>query len=77
MIYGGIAMYGGFTMSDTQKMLKKIEEDINKDQGKSYDPINESLGLTLDAIGIFVRLLMILAKQEEKNKYISSLVEKK
>ncbi|KAJ7606851.1 Bax inhibitor family protein [Roridomyces roridus] len=57
-LYGGLAVFGGFVLYDTQKILKHArmaEAGLMK-----RDPINESVGLELDIINIFIRLVQIL-----------------
>ncbi|KAF9486352.1 hypothetical protein BDN70DRAFT_869859 [Pholiota conissans] len=65
-LYGGLAIFGGFVLYDTQKILKHArmaEAGVMK-----LDPINESIGLELDMINIFIRLVQILAMQNNKKK---------
>jgi len=65
-LYGGLALFGGFVLYDTQKILlhaRLIE------QGKlKSDPIRESIGLELDMINIFIRLVQILSMQQNRKK---------
>lgn len=53
-LYGGLGIFGGFVLYDTQKVMH------NARIGRR-DPAAESIGLELDAINIFVRLVSILA----------------
>ena len=46
-MYGGIALFGAFTMYDIQKII------FNAKNKTVYDPINESMHLYLDAINLF------------------------
>ncbi|PPQ90942.1 hypothetical protein CVT25_008253 [Psilocybe cyanescens] len=65
-LYGGLALFGGFVLYDTQKILKHArmaEQGIMK-----ADPINESISLELDMINIFIRLVQILAMQNNRKK---------
>jgi FtsH-binding integral membrane protein len=63
-LYGGLAVFGGFVLYDTQKILKHARL---ADQGlMKADPINESLSLELDMINIFIRLVQILSMQNNK-----------
>jgi len=65
-LYGGLALFGGFVLYDTQKILhhaRLIE------QGKlKSDPMKESIGLELDMINIFIRLVQILSMQQSRKK---------
>ncbi|KAJ3575236.1 hypothetical protein NP233_g1240 [Leucocoprinus birnbaumii] len=63
-LYGGLAVFGGFVLYDTQKILKHArmaEQGLYKP-----DALNESIGLELDMINIFVRLVQILARQNNR-----------
>ncbi|KAH9486370.1 Growth hormone-inducible transmembrane protein [Psilocybe cubensis] len=65
-LYGGLALFGGFVLYDTQKILKHArlaEQGIMK-----ADPIKESISLELDMINIFIRLVQILAMQGNRKK---------
>lgn len=57
--YGGLVVFGGFMLYDTQKIIRKAELSTYK--GQKYDPINASMGIYMDTINIFIRILMILA----------------
>jgi FtsH-binding integral membrane protein len=65
-LYGGLAVFGGFVLYDTQKILRHARL---AEQGlMSADPINESITLELDMINIFIRLVQILAMQGNRKK---------
>jgi len=57
--YGGLVVFGGFMLYDTQKIVKKAE--IATYNGTKYDPINSSIGIYMDTINIFIRIAMIMA----------------
>lgn len=59
-LYGGLMLFGGFTLYDTQKLLH------NAQIRSSWDPINESLGIYLDALNIFTKLLIIFSNNKKK-----------
>ncbi|AYV75785.1 MAG: hypothetical protein Terrestrivirus3_54 [Terrestrivirus sp.] len=61
-LYGGLLVFGGLTLADTQKLLIKAKT------AEKFDPVNESLSLYLDAVNIFVHIAEILFKIESKNK---------
>ncbi|KAF8640577.1 hypothetical protein AX17_000239 [Amanita inopinata Kibby_2008] len=66
-LYGGLAVFGGFVLYDTQKILK---HGRMADHGlMKRDPINESISLELDMINIFIRLVQILAMQSNNRKH--------
>ncbi|RPB03114.1 hypothetical protein L873DRAFT_1801196 [Choiromyces venosus 120613-1] len=63
-MYGGLAVFGGFTLYDVQKILHRArlaESGLIK-----KDTVNESISLELDFINIFVRLVQILAARERR-----------
>jgi len=57
--YGGLVVFGGFMLYDTQKIIKHAE--LTTYRGQKYDPINASIGIYMDTINIFIRILMIMA----------------
>ena len=65
-LYGGLAVFGGFTLYDTQKILahaRMAERGLFK-----RDAVNESIALELDFINIFIRMVQILAMQQGRRK---------
>jgi len=60
-LYVGLFTYLGFVLYDTQLTL----EDFNRG---SRNYINHALQFYTDFVGIFIRLLQILAQQEEKKR---------
>ncbi|KAG6919043.1 hypothetical protein DXG01_009753 [Tephrocybe rancida] len=63
-LYGGLAVFSGFVLYDTQKILKHgrlAEQGLMK-----ADPITEAISLQLDMINIFIRLVQILAMNQRK-----------
>lgn len=58
-LYGGLLLFCGFVLFDTQLIVEKFEHGDN-------DYVLHSLGLFLDFINIFRRLLVILASKEKK-----------
>ena len=68
-LYGGLILFGGFILYDTQKIIHRAEQhptygyDIQK-----YDPINSSMGIYTDTLNIFIRIAQILAMQGGRRK---------
>lgn len=65
-LYGGLALFGGFTLYDVQKVLhhaRMAERGIIK-----RDPVNESISLELDFLNIFIRMVQILMMQQNRRK---------
>ncbi|KAK5134026.1 hypothetical protein LTR08_007031 [Meristemomyces frigidus] len=65
-LYGGLVVFGGFTLYDVQKILshaRMAERGLMR-----KDVVNESISLELDFINIFVRMVQILAMQQGRRK---------
>lgn len=63
-LYGGLAVFSGFVLYDTQKILHHAKL-VEHGQMKA-DPVNESVGLIMDSINIFIRLVQILGMQSNR-----------
>lgn len=61
-LYGGLVIFCGFLMASTQRLIKEAESK-RKNQ---FDPINSSLGIYLDILNIFVKILKILAENKKE-----------
>lgn len=59
-LYGGLVLFSGFMLYNTQKIIYKAENHPRYGVQK-YDPINNSIGIYIDTINIFVRIAQILA----------------
>lgn len=62
--YGGLVVFGGFMLYDTQKIIHKAQ--MTRYDGTRYDPINASMGIYMDTVNIFIRILMILSGNRRK-----------
>ncbi|KPI42485.1 Growth hormone-inducible transmembrane protein [Cyphellophora attinorum] len=63
-LYGGLAVFGGFTLYDVQKILhhaRMAERGMVR-----KDVVNESISLELDFINIFVRMVQILGMSQRR-----------
>jgi len=63
-LYGGLAVFGGFTLYDVQKVLahaRAAERGLMK-----RDPVNESVSLELDFVNIFIRMVQILGMSQRR-----------
>jgi len=65
-LYGGLAVFGGFVLYDTQKILQHAR--MAESGAISRDTLRESISLELDMINIFIRLVQILAMQQNRKK---------
>ncbi|KZV85310.1 hypothetical protein EXIGLDRAFT_654181 [Exidia glandulosa HHB12029] len=63
-LYGGLAVFSGFVLYDTQKILHHAR--LAQTGAIPYDTMRESISLQLDFINIFIRLVQILAMQQRK-----------
>ncbi|KAK7431247.1 hypothetical protein QQZ08_002288 [Neonectria magnoliae] len=65
-LYGGLAVFGGFTLYDVQKVLyhaRMAQAGVMR-----RDPVNESISLELDFLNIFIRMVQILMMQQNRRK---------
>ncbi|PGH00759.1 hypothetical protein GX51_05640 [Blastomyces parvus] len=65
-LYGGLAVFGGFTLYDIQKILhhaRMAERGLIK-----KDVVNESISLELDFLNIFIRMVQILGMRGNNRK---------
>lgn len=65
-LYGGLAVFGGFTLYHVQTVLhhaRMAERGVMK-----KDPVNESISLELDFLNIFIRIVQIMMMQQNRRK---------
>ncbi|QGI76669.1 hypothetical protein CEK25_001575 [Fusarium fujikuroi] len=65
-LYGGLAVFGGFTLYDVQKVLHHAR--LAQAGVIRRDPVNESISLELDFLNIFIRMVQILMMQQNRRK---------
>ncbi|KAJ6021848.1 Bax inhibitor 1-like protein [Penicillium herquei] len=65
-LYGGLAVFGGFTLYDVQKVLHHAR--LSQRGIIKRDVVNESVSLELDFINIFVRMVQILSMRGNNRK---------
>jgi FtsH-binding integral membrane protein len=63
-LYGGLAVFGGFTLYDVQKILHHAR--LAERGLMQRDAVNEAISLELDFINIFIRLVQILGMQQRR-----------
>jgi FtsH-binding integral membrane protein len=61
-MYGGLVLFGGYLLYDTQKIVHHAENQ------SYYDPVNNSIGIYLDTVNIFIRILYLLAGSNNRRK---------
>ncbi|XP_071808419.1 growth hormone-inducible transmembrane protein-like [Asterias amurensis] len=59
-MYGGLILFSGFLLYDTQLIMKRAETYPIMAQ-QPYDPINSAMGIYMDTVNIFIRIAMILS----------------
>ncbi|KAI9812695.1 MAG: hypothetical protein M1832_000352 [Thelocarpon impressellum] len=65
-LYGGLAVFAGFTLYDVQKILHHAR--LAERGLMPSDPVNESISLELDFLNIFVRMVQILGMQQSRKR---------
>ena len=63
-LYGGLAVFGGFTLYDTQKILHHAR--LANAGMIQKDVVNESVSLELDFLNIFIRMVQILGMRNQR-----------
>lgn len=66
-IYGGLVLFSMFLLYDTQKIIKRAETHPVY-AAQPYDPVNNSVGIYMDTINIFMRIAMILSGGGNKRR---------
>jgi FtsH-binding integral membrane protein len=61
-LYGGLALFLGMTMYDMKEVQNRAKRSIY------FDPMSQSVGIYLDFVNIFIRLLMILQNRKNNRK---------
>lgn len=59
-LYGGLLLFSGLLLYDTQKTIKKAELHPTYSMAP-FDPINNSLHIYMDILNIFIRMLQIFS----------------
>lgn len=65
-LYGGLVVFGGFTLYDVQKVLhhaRMAERGLIP-----KDAVNESISLELDFLNIFIRMVQILGMRQNNRR---------
>lgn len=66
-LYGGLLLFSGFLLYDTQRIIRRAESHPNYSM-QPYDPINGAISIYLDAVNIFIRMVMILGGGGNRRK---------
>jgi len=65
-LYGGLALFSGFVLYDTQKLMAKAKIYASNGILEQVDHMNDSISIYMDIINIFIRLVMILSNSNKK-----------
>ena len=65
-LYGGLAVFGGFTLYDVQKILQHAR--MAQRGLVQRDAVNESINLEIDFLNLFIRMVYILGLKGGNNK---------
>jgi len=60
VMYGGLVLFSGFLLYDTQKLVKKAET-YPVYASRPFDPVSEAVHVYMDIMNIFIRIVMMLA----------------
>lgn len=63
-LYGGLAVFGGFTLYDVQRILQHAR--LAERGLMRKDVVNESVSLELDFLNIFIRMVHILGASQRR-----------
>lgn len=59
-LYGGLLLFSGFLLYDTQKIVKRAEL-YPLYAPRPFDPVNSAMSIYMDTMNIFIRIATILA----------------
>ncbi|XP_055547528.1 growth hormone-inducible transmembrane protein-like [Wyeomyia smithii] len=59
-LYGGLLLFSGFLLYDTQKIVKRAELYPTY-APRPFDPVNSAMSIYMDTMNIFIRIATILA----------------
>jgi growth hormone-inducible transmembrane protein len=66
-LYGGLLLFSGFLLYDTQKIVKRAE-NTPLYGGYQFDPINNAISIYMDTLNIFIRIVSILSGGGSRRK---------
>lgn len=61
-LYGGLAVFSGFTLYDTQVIAHQAKH------AEHYDPVQGALKVYLDSLNIFIRMVQIMGGGQQRRK---------
>lgn len=66
-MYGGLLLFSGFLLYDTQKIIKRAENQPLYG-AQPFDPVNNSIAIFMDTVNIFIRIVAILSGGGNRRK---------
>eukprot|EP00914_Ancora_sagittata_P010899 GHVO01021302.1.p1 GENE.GHVO01021302.1~~GHVO01021302.1.p1 ORF type:complete len:325 (+),score=25.24 GHVO01021302.1:151-1125(+) len=66
-LYGGLVLFGMFLLYDTQKIIRRAETHPVASYQR-FDPVNNSVGIYMDTVNIFIRIATVLAGGGNRRK---------
>lgn len=66
-LYGGLILFSGFLLHDTQRVCKAAEAYPENSYHK-FDPISHAMAIYMDALNIFIRIAVILSSGDNRKK---------
>lgn len=66
-LYGGLLLFSGFLLYDTQKIIKRAENHPPFGM-VPFDPVNNSISIYLDTLNIFIRIVTLLSGGGNRRK---------
>lgn len=66
-LYGGLLLFSGFLLYDTQKIVKRAEL-YPMYAMRPFDPVNSAMSIYMDTMNIFIRIATILAGGGSRRK---------
>jgi len=64
-LYVGLGIISGFLLYDTQRAIVKAEQEENDEK---LDAMKESIGVFMDILDIFMRVLLIEEEQKKRKR---------
>lgn len=64
-LYVGLGLISGFLLYDTQRVIAKAEQE---ESDEKLDPMRESIGVFLDTLDIFMRVLLIDQNNKKRRR---------
>jgi FtsH-binding integral membrane protein len=64
-LYGGLALFGGFQLYDTQRIVKAAQQ---LPATARFDAMSHSISIYQNTLNIFIRMVQIFAQQGQSKR---------